>query len=307
MNDTSSLHYILHVSDFHLGDDPQEVKNALGALTRKLKTEKLRVDYLVHTGDVIDSGDLYNKVAEEMGIGELFWENEYDEESGISNKKFLHDKYKEAVKSNTEQSKSGERIPQPNTNALQDFDNRVANYVQGRFKTATDVMNDFVTRLNIPFGNVIICSGNHDVLRPLSVDEDAVTCKKGKDGCWKYDHSGMAGKVAYYFNKFLNDLQTANCTDRCTNSSTCIEENCEACIECGEMAFCSLDDMNVLILNTNWPNPKKQQPGYYCVHCNHVLKAIRRHSEDAKDSHKLNVIIAHKPVYEICEKARLSF
>lgn len=220
---------------------------------------------------------------------------------------FFHDKYKEAVKSNTEQSKSGERIPQPNTNALQDFDNRVANYVQGRFKTATDVMNDFVTRLNIPFGNVIICSGNHDVLRPLSVDEDAVTCKKGKDGCWKYDHSGMAGKVAYYFNKFLNDLQTANCTDRCTNSSTCIEENCEACIECGEMAFCSLDDMNVLILNTNWPNPKKQQPGYYCVHCNHVLEAIRRHSEDAKDSHKLNVIIAHKPVYEICEKARLSF
>jgi len=314
MSNTSNLRFILHVSDFHLNNSAlegqnnfTEVKNLLTALTQKLKEEKFKVDYLVHTGDVIDSGDLYNIVAAEMKLDKSFWESGDDEESGAAIEKFLYEEYKKAAVQNTELNKVNGDALRPTMEDLKEFDKRVAFHVENRFKESIKVMHTFATDLNVAFGNVVICSGNHDVLRPLCMDEDAVTCKKGTSDRWVYKYSKSAGCVAFYFNKFLNDLGTANSTNRCKGSPVCLGESSEACAECGETTFCSLDDMNVLILNTNWPNPKKQPPGYYCVYCSQVLDTIQRHIEEIKDPNKLNIIIAHKPVYEICEKARLSF
>ncbi len=71
----NTSHFILHVSDFHLTDNEEEIKhaqNALDALIKKLSLEKIKVDYLVHTGDVIDSSDLYEITAIESGI-EIFF------------------------------------------------------------------------------------------------------------------------------------------------------------------------------------------------------------------------------------------
>ena len=178
MRDASNLRFILHVSDFHLSDDPKDisaVRDALTALTRTLKTNKFKVDSLVHTGDVIESGDLYNTIAEELAIGDSFWEDEIDEESGTSQRKFLHKKYQETARENAKAGvKSGEG---PNIGDLKVFDDKVADRVKRRFKIAKNIISDFVTDLNVAFGNVVICCGNHDVLRPLAIDDSDVTCK----------------------------------------------------------------------------------------------------------------------------------
>lgn len=314
MSDTSNLRFILHVSDFHLNDSSQEGKNniaevhdLLTALTQKLQEEKIKVDYLVHTGDVIDSEDLYDLVATEMEIGSSFWKYEYDKASGTAGKKFLYEEYKKAAKANEGLRNPGVEIPRPNMKDLIEFDSKVADHVEGRFQRAAGIMRSFVTDLNVAFGNVVICSGNHDVLRPLSMDEDAVTCQEGTSDRWEYSYPESVSKISRHFNDFLDELGTANCIKRCRARSAYQKEKGKDCLQCGETTFCALDNMNVLILNTNWPNPKKQRPGYYCVHCGQVLDTIQQHSGKTKEPNKLNVIIAHKPVYEICEKARLSF
>ena len=56
MNTINKLRFILHVSDFHLTDNEDDIeyaKNALKSLTDKLVSENIKVDYLVHTGDII--------------------------------------------------------------------------------------------------------------------------------------------------------------------------------------------------------------------------------------------------------------
>lgn len=306
MSDMSSLRFILHVSDFHLRDDATEVRAVLSTLTQELKAKKFKVDYLVHTGDVIDSSDLFNRVARDLYIEEPFWGIEIDEETGESGENFQYERYQKAARKNTEDGKG----LRPDINDLKEFDGKVADYVNTRFELAEKVMRDFVTGLNVAFGNVIVCSGNHDVLRPLSADKNDAACEKEKDGGWRYTPSAAAGTVNKAFRGFLKSLGTANSTGRCKGSPGCAGEDTPECVRCGGTAFCALDDLNVLILNTNWANPANQRPGYYCVNCRQVLETIRRHSKDAKepsDPDKLSVIVAHKPIYEICEKVRLPF
>ena len=68
VNDMSTLRYLLHVSDFHLTEDKatkDHARAALDAVVNKLKTSEIHIDYLVHTGDIIDSSDIYYKIAKE--------------------------------------------------------------------------------------------------------------------------------------------------------------------------------------------------------------------------------------------------
>lgn len=317
MRDTSKLRFILHVSDFHIGDDPdqnEQVRQALTSLTKKLKDDGLKVEYLIHTGDVIDSGDLYNRVAEEMGLGDPFWEDEKETGSDKTKKKFLDKKFKEVARANTKLDEEEKKDIHPILDDLKEFDRRVKGYVEERFKLAESIMRDFITDLNVAFGNVIICCGNHDVLRPLILDETEVTCEKAEDGHRDY-YAPSETNVMEPFEDFLNKLGVANSKNRCKNSASCPGKEDTACVECAAKINCTLDDLNVLILNTNWANPVKQKPGYYCVRCSQVIQAIdqQRKKEDNSDrsgadnSGKLNVIVAHKPVYEICEEVRLPY
>lgn len=304
MNDINNLRFILHVSDFHLSDDRDELemaKEALKTLTKKLKSEGIKVDYLVHTGDVINSSDLYTVAAEELKIDGMFWE--ITREDGKTDRKFLYDKYKEIAKSTMEVEKTTDLARTPNVEDLKKFDEKVSALVTARFKEANNVMRTFVKDLNISFGNVVICSGNHDVLRPLSIDENEVICKKVGYDRWEYNCPDVAETVTQPFDAFLNKLGVANCKDRCKENDACTK----MCAECGAVAYCTLDDLNVLILNTNWINPKKQKPGYYCVRCDQVIETIEKHSKDVHTRNRLNVILAHKPIYEICEQVRLSY
>ena len=69
MESINTSRFILHVSDFHLINDENELEfssKALKSLTRKLKDERIKIDYLVCTGDIIDASDLYDKAGAEL-------------------------------------------------------------------------------------------------------------------------------------------------------------------------------------------------------------------------------------------------
>ena len=274
MNDVNTLRFILHVSDFHLTDDPKEIKNAqkaLKALTEQLKSEKIKVDYLIHTGDVINSSDIFDIVANQIPLG-----SEYMTKDDEGKEKFSKEKFKE----NASQKEK------------KNFDKMVRDIVNKRFEIAENIMRSFISDLNISLGSVIICCGNHDVLRPFSNPQDSVSCVKENEN-WKYNSSSKSVDIFQPFEDFLNRLQVANSKSRCKKKDS--------------VSFCTLDNLNVLILNTNWTNPRKQKEGSFCVRCDKVKEVINSLNKDTDLQGNINIILAHKPVYEICEKARLAY
>ena len=229
MNDTNNLRFILHVSDFHLNDNDQELMHvtaALDAMAEKLKSEKIKVDYLVHTGDIIDSGDLYEKTA-----AMLIHEDKYYEDIKEGEKLVKKFKFKEfELNASTDEKKL--------------FNEKLLELTEKRFSVAEKIMRKFISDLNISFGNVVICCGNHDILRPLNIDEKPVTCTIDENKVWQYSDSNASSELSHPFEGFLNRLEVANSKVRCKTTEPVTQ--------------CTLGNIQILILNTNWKNPKDQ-------------------------------------------------
>ncbi|MBQ4572043.1 MAG: metallophosphoesterase [Clostridia bacterium] len=273
MNDINTLRLILHVSDFHLTDNNEELehaKKALKSLTEKLKSEKIKIDYLVHTGDIINSSDIFDIVANELHIDDMYFTTEEGEPRRF-NKKLFAQEADEEIKHK--------------------FDDAVKTIVERRFDVAAEIMRKFISDLNIPFGSVVICCGNHDVLRPFVIDK-SISCKKENDK-WMYGYPETLLMNFMPFENFLNQLGVANSQSRCAQTEP--------------VSICTLDNLNFLILNTNWQNPKKQKEGYYCINCERVRDSITKLYEDLDSQDYINIVLAHKPIYEICEKTRLAY
>ena len=80
MKKYSHLRFLLHVSDFHIRDETSDLvhpvavcekgeaprfcstsqitRAAFEAISTKLQNEHIKVDYLIHTGDVVDAGNV---------------------------------------------------------------------------------------------------------------------------------------------------------------------------------------------------------------------------------------------------------
>lgn len=321
MNGINNLRFILHVSDFHLSTDEEELiqaQEALKTLTSKLKSEGIKVDYLIHTGDVINSGDLFLKVAKELEIDQRFIKKAKEEngnhgngieEQKVKEEKFLSQEYQKAARDNIEAEKVTGEVKHPNAEDLRAFDNRVLELVKARFEAAGGIMNKFIADLNIAVGNVIICCGNHDVLKPLSIDQNEIECKSYKSNDWRYKCPADAEKIIQPFENFLDTLNIANSQKRRNADDKYTGKE-----EASPVIHCILDDLNVLILNTNQFNPKDQESGCYCVRCDRIIETLEGIDKEVQDDNsdtpprsRLNIILAHKPLYEICERTRLSY
>lgn len=147
----------------------------------------------------------------------------------------------------------------------------------------------FISDLNIPFGSVVICSGNHDVLRLFPIDNTPIVCQKNDDK-WTYTHPQELKNNFTPFEDFLDNLEVANSKKKCASNES--------------IMHCTIDNLNFLLLNTNWKNPPKQKQGYFCTRCDLINDVV---NEISIRENTLNIVLAHKPLYEICEQARLSY
>lgn len=277
MKDKNAPSFILHVSDFHLSDDQNGLNHAYAALKKladELKYREIKVDYLIHTGDVIDSSDLYEKVVKLSPDTEKYYKEDKVNKKG--KRVFSFDEFERAA---TIEEKT-------------EFNKKLKELTSKRFSAVEKVLKDFISDLNISLGNVVICSGNHDILRFASVINDSAECVEDCNGTHQYSYA-RAEETFEPFETFLDNLEVANSRKRCGQSNPVV--------------FCSLDSINVLILNTNWKNPEDQKDGYYCVQCNKVKQVVDSLRDGGSDNRKFNIVVAHKPIYEICERARLSY
>lgn len=266
MYNTNSSKYILHVSDFHLSDKENEcAESALKALAEKLKTENIKVDYLLHTGDIIDSSDIYEEIASELDFCESYYEYEN------KNKRFDFKQFTDLAKDDQKKV----------------FDAKLKEKTSYRFEKAESVLRVFVSKLNVSLGNVVICCGNHDIMRPSLPESKSLKCDKTENCNVECEFKAIFDP----FKSFLKNLEVANWKDD---------------LEDDLRMDCKLGNLNILILNTNWVNPNNLTPGYHCVNCKQVENIIKN-ANDKRGNKTLNIIMAHKPIYEICEKARLSY
>lgn len=298
VNNPGNLRYMLHVSDFHLTENATDIniaKAALKEISRKLRSERIKIDYLVHTGDIIDSTDFHERAFASLKSKDLATGNA---ESSFDFDDFCKD------------AEPAEKV---------EFNKHLSNFTQARFTQARTVISDFMSEINVAPGNVVICCGNHDAMRFAPLSDDEPLCEKTNNITYEsvapakhtsyVDYSELSDEADpnhpkyqepfYHFNHFLNELKVANSSVRCHNT----EYNCGS-----PVARCSLDNLNFLIINTNWRNPKCVKPGNYCIHCQSTVKMLKKLlSSKEKATNELNIVVAHKPIYEICENTRLSY
>lgn len=229
MRHDANSFYILQVSDFHISEESKDsAKNALKAVTDKIKEMKIDIRYLIHTGDIINSKDINQKIEEKYGI-EL--KNE-------------------------------------------EYDKCLDEIVLQRFEIAKEIFGEFEEKLDVMRKNIVICCGNHDKVRYRTRKEDA-------------------------FKPFQNFLKNVCSHTKLTD-------------------LFKLDDINVLVLNTNISDDKKVT----CVDCENLKEVlnVQLHEEQPSwfytyggnanisvEESKVNVIVAHQPLYDICEQIRLPY
>lgn len=95
MRDVKRTKYILHVSDFHLTQNSLDfAKEGLKALSDMLDKNDITVDYLIHTGDIIDSSCICSNVIKSLADQDAKYSyitEKYITKSEIDTKGFLSD------------------------------------------------------------------------------------------------------------------------------------------------------------------------------------------------------------------------
>ena len=291
--------YILQVSDFHITDEKtveETARAALKAVSDKLKEQKIQVKYLIHTGDVIS----------QQGIQEQI-----------------------QVQGNSEYNEHLDEI------------------VSNRFNIAQQIMDDFIKDLGVSNKNVVICCGNHDKCRyKLESDEikkpekkentkedlffyfnkfinyindksgyiqlkkrnnldvlalDINIEKKGDKDSEKEVKENQDLKPFYYFNKFIKHFDNEN-------EHTQLKK---------------FDDLEVLVLNTNIEKKGDNKKEIACIYSDTLKIAydeINKHDDEQdwfysgrtprknlSENDKVYVVVAHQPLYDICETIRLPY
>lgn len=277
MTEIRKTKYILHVSDFHLTSETESfAAETLEFLSKMLDENDITIDYLIHTGDVIDASRAYCVAVDDLvrEDGSLAW---------------IADEYKTNVNFDVEKFKEDPRTTDVILNRLNEqvFTNTNLLYLD-----SAKIVKEFLANIRVRKRHAYFCVGNHDALRPIIKDE-AQICDRFKqdDGDAKKYHNFLVKHESTYniygpYVAFLKEIGVWNYDLKNSADQT--------------------NDLNLVIINTNHPNPLKSKEGYYCIDCASVIKDINLFN--MQENHKrLNIIIAHKPIYEICEAARMAF
>lgn len=169
------------------------------------------------------------------------------------------------------------KIEQEHGKELKDdeYDNFLEQIVLDRLDISKDIMNKFIKDLDVLQKNIVICCGNHDKVRYQSQEKNAF--------------------------KLFEDFLESVCSHKELT------------------AIYKLDDLNVLVLNTNISDDKK----ITCIDCKNLEKVFNselkvdeqefwfytygKNANISLEDDKLNVIVAHQPLYDICEYIRLPY
>lgn len=157
----------------------------------------------------------------------------------------------------------------------EEYDTYLDKIVSDRLNLSKNIMDKFIQGLDVLRKNIVICCGNHDKVRYRT---------RGKNA----------------FGLFENFLE-------------------QVCDHKELTELHKLDDLNVLVLNTNVSDDKRVT----CIDCENLKKVLNpefqgeehtawfytydKNSNTSLEDYKVNIIVAHQPLYDICEHIRLPY
>lgn len=158
--------YILHVSDFHLSLENEDfARECLKFLCDSIDDKNITIDYLIHTGDIIDAPRSYS-----TAIGDLERE---DSSLGWIRQKYLSDDgfdENEFIKD-----------PRLTANILQRMNNHIFENAENTFTNIAGTVKEFLANIRVRKRYTYFCVGNHDTIRPLLTESTDICNRLEQD------------------------------------------------------------------------------------------------------------------------------
>lgn len=145
---------ILHMSDFHFGKDWALEKERLAELASWIKSNQIQIDYLIFTGDMIDS-----QVIQANCVRKL--------------KKRDPERYRH-LKPSDHYSALVPLLRDEGEDCINPYNDLLRQTMSSSMKQAGSIFLEFIKQIDIDRHRVVLCCGNHDRMR--FVDENEFTC-----------------------------------------------------------------------------------------------------------------------------------
>lgn len=175
------MSYILHMSDLHLGRNPELEQKQLTGLATWLTKQKIHATYLVFTGDMIDAPSLLSTCIRKL-------KRRFPEQfSGLE----------QTADTDTLLA----QVSAAGSDCITFYNEQIREVTLHSMKRAAQLFLDFIHQIGVDNRNVILCCGNHDRMR-LAHETD-FDC--GKTHCVDEDKSTALFEAYNLLCKMVND------------------------------------------------------------------------------------------------------
>lgn len=206
------------MSDFHIGKDKKEQKKLLG-LAEWIKREKLEIECLVFTGDMIDAPSVQDKCIQRI-------KKEYLSSEAIKNIKKVKD-----------QDELKKILESAGKECVDAYNKILLEVTVDEMGKAGNLFAQFIESIGVDSQNVVLCCGNHDRIR--FIGDDSFNCRKEKEPVDDKKSFEAYDKLCGIINKRLSHTTTeyscGNINFVIANSNWKLPEHGETnkmCVDC---------------------------------------------------------------------------
>lgn len=139
------MNYILHMSDFHFGKNQSLEKERLNSLASWILENKIHIEYLIFTGDMIDAPTVQSNCLQRI--------------------RKIEPEFAKTLKTITDNDNLLDYIRNKGETYVSLYDDCLKEATTYYMKQAGDVFANFIDTINVDRRKVVLCCGNHDRMR----------------------------------------------------------------------------------------------------------------------------------------------
>ena len=184
-----------------------------------------------------------------------------------------------ALKQNADNNVILEYVESAGAECISAYNDTLKSVTCEYMEQAGNIFLDFVKSIDVDTRCVILCCGNHDRMR--FAKDESVECTKKHP----VDESTLDKPFVAY-----NQL--------------CKKINCNLS---HQTTLYSRDNINFIVVNSNWSVPENNISNQMCIHCGNLAQHLSNLRQETDFNKKHNLLIAHKPPDDFCESTKYNY